>query len=354
MKGSHFGKKSLAVGIILLFIGTAIIPSSGQNIEKQSLPTFTGKTIYVNCNNTQGPWDGTLEHPYRTIQDGVNASKNGDTVFVFEGNYTSAIINNTINLVGEQMNRTIINISIIVRANNVNISEFTFYNTTADMWHGMALILNGEGCKITHNYFDFSGVYGIKVNGGYHVIENNFFTHLQETAIWLDCNNNELRGNSFFDNVWGIEMGGNKNIIENNNFSGQKFSGILCGGGGLIANNNQIRNNIFFCNHEGGITMDAGGHKIHYNNFIRNTPNVIIEFDLPHLHNNWNYNYWDDSNGKTPYVIKGTWTYFALFLSILYMIIHPGGYGGIIEFTLPWINVDWHPAKKPYNISGMS
>jgi outer membrane protein assembly factor BamB len=31
-------KKSLAVGIILLFIGTAIIPSSGETKEKSSLP----------------------------------------------------------------------------------------------------------------------------------------------------------------------------------------------------------------------------------------------------------------------------------------------------------------------------
>jgi hypothetical protein len=38
-------KKVLAIGIILLFVATAIIPSTAQNIEKPSLPTSSGRWL---------------------------------------------------------------------------------------------------------------------------------------------------------------------------------------------------------------------------------------------------------------------------------------------------------------------
>jgi len=34
----------------------------------------TGTTIYVDDDNTSGPWDGTIEHPYQYIEDGVDAA----------------------------------------------------------------------------------------------------------------------------------------------------------------------------------------------------------------------------------------------------------------------------------------
>ena len=47
----------------------------------------TAATIYVDDDNTTGPWDGTPEHPYQYIQEGVDSSNVGDTVFVFKGTY---------------------------------------------------------------------------------------------------------------------------------------------------------------------------------------------------------------------------------------------------------------------------
>ena len=43
--------------------------------------------IYVDCDNTSGQEDGTWEHPYRLISEGMDASVFGDTVAVLPGVY---------------------------------------------------------------------------------------------------------------------------------------------------------------------------------------------------------------------------------------------------------------------------
>jgi hypothetical protein len=46
MKGSLPTRKGLAVGIILLFVATGIIPSTAQKIEKPSQPVSRGHWLY--------------------------------------------------------------------------------------------------------------------------------------------------------------------------------------------------------------------------------------------------------------------------------------------------------------------
>ena len=78
-------KKELAVVVIVLFLGISVIPDViGDN------PSF-GKTIYVDDDNTQGPWDGTMEHPYQHIQDAIDNSSVGNTIEVFSGTYIENI-----------------------------------------------------------------------------------------------------------------------------------------------------------------------------------------------------------------------------------------------------------------------
>src|SRR5512137_1490447 len=94
-------KNLITVGVILLFLGSSIPILATPNHS-------VSQTIYVDDNNIDGPWDGTLDHPYLSIQDGVNASHNGDTVFVFNGYYHETTVNRTVNLLGESKEQTII------------------------------------------------------------------------------------------------------------------------------------------------------------------------------------------------------------------------------------------------------
>ncbi len=43
--------------------------------------------IYVDCDNTTAPWNGTITDPYRNIQDAVDVATNGDSIMIYDGTY---------------------------------------------------------------------------------------------------------------------------------------------------------------------------------------------------------------------------------------------------------------------------
>jgi len=149
-------RKCLAVAIILLFVGTGIIPSMAQDTEKP-LPTSRGNWLYV---GGSGPGN------YTRIQDAINDASDGDTVFVYEDSSPyyehNIIIDKAINLIGQEHTTTIIdgNYSdgdiIIVSADWVNISGFTIQNSGD--WQTYA------GIDISSNYNTITG--NIILNNG--------------------------------------------------------------------------------------------------------------------------------------------------------------------------------------------
>ena len=42
---------------------------------------------YSSSDNILDPWNGTPEHPYQTIKDGLIVAKKGETVVIQEGTY---------------------------------------------------------------------------------------------------------------------------------------------------------------------------------------------------------------------------------------------------------------------------
>jgi nitrous oxidase accessory protein NosD len=218
-------KKGLAVGIILLFIGTAIIPSSGQPIEKLSSPASRGNWLYV---GGSGPGN------YTTIQDAVNASSDGDTVFVFQGSYYSKVlINKSISLLGENASRTFINYSyepdsdlsvMMIRSHDVTFSGFTVVLEQGD---GKLLNLkDSRNCTISQNIF--------KANFGMYLLNSSYMF---------------IENNSFFTIVNGIHTISSYGIIKNNWFTNKgrpnnsDSSGVWLG---VIAKEYFISDNYFY------------------------------------------------------------------------------------------------------------
>jgi parallel beta-helix repeat protein len=74
-------QKYLVVGIILLFIGTAVIPSTAQNNENATTAS-RGHWLYV---GGSGPGN------YTKIQNAIDNASNGDTIIVYSGSYNEAI-----------------------------------------------------------------------------------------------------------------------------------------------------------------------------------------------------------------------------------------------------------------------
>lgn len=57
--------------------------------ERDTPPEYN--SIYVSLYNISGHEEGTLLHPYDTVTEGHFAAVNGDTIFIFNGNYPEAV-----------------------------------------------------------------------------------------------------------------------------------------------------------------------------------------------------------------------------------------------------------------------
>jgi len=130
-------RKGLVFGIIFLFIGAGIIPSTvGINKEKTIIATF-GSRGY--------------------IQDLIDNASDGDTIFIPCGiYYENIVINKSISLIGEDKNTTIIDggiyyffYVIYITADWVNISGFTI--KSIEFNYGGAIYIQSNYNTITDN-----------------------------------------------------------------------------------------------------------------------------------------------------------------------------------------------------------
>ena len=68
-------KKMVGILVCMLMIGTVIPVSGNVLLERTSIPTSSGNTLYV---GGSGPGN------YTSIQEAIDNSEDGDTVFVYD------------------------------------------------------------------------------------------------------------------------------------------------------------------------------------------------------------------------------------------------------------------------------
>lgn len=100
-------------------------------------PQMISTTLYVDDDNTNGPWDGTMNHPFHFIQDAIDNASSGNNIFVFNGIYKEyiKIRKESINLIAQNQD-TIIEYpavsedipNIIINADYVTVCNFTIRN----------------------------------------------------------------------------------------------------------------------------------------------------------------------------------------------------------------------------------
>ena len=159
---------NMLTGIFLIFSSISLMADIPEVAAE-------GDIFWVDVDNTSGPWNGTEEHPFQTIQDGINAttSEQGDIVRVQDGDYyeTISIINkNKITIQGwssfvcvrppEAGSGPMCNIE----SDDVTVNFIHFHgNSTSENWDGIrvrdSVRVNIHECR-TENFLD-----GIAITG---------------------------------------------------------------------------------------------------------------------------------------------------------------------------------------------
>jgi len=340
-------RKCLAIGIILLFVVTAITPSTAQKIEKQSLPTSRGNWLYV---GGSGPGN------YTKIQDAIDNASNGDTVFVFAGLYMENVyVNKSVTLLGENRDTTIIDANgkgcpVDLEANNVIVNGFTLQNSGNVLYNDAGVHFKNWGDvpdsnsnriignKMINNY---DGIFGIYSENNY--ISDNVIINNRHCGIFFlaGCTSSIIKNNTIMRNDYGVAIqdtlyvqvienniennneigvllvaGGSSNDVKFNNIANNSNGIVLSGGPYGTGSNNIFSNTIAYNDEYGLILEDAYWNKIHKNNLIENTVHAIFSYELGvkimgfffgrFLQLNKFYrNYWDDHLDSQAYIIKG-------------------------------------------------
>ena len=326
-------RKWLVIGIILLFVGTCIIPVIAQDTEKP-LPTLRGNWLYVGGN---GPGN------YSKIQDAINDSVDGDTVFVYSGTYpTSGIyIEKAIKLLGENKNTTIIespsNAIVYIKSHihHVTISNFTFQNFAVETQHNDNISISDNIFLTTIYYGNPSVIYS---SGSYNTFKGNTII-LRHTTTYEECGP-----------ITCMRLFEYHSAIANNTLVGATSEGLIIGGTPFEDEQyglNTVTGSTFSNNRVGlFLSTDVtsiGENLITQNNFINNslqagfTIMVLHPFDLIKVistqhripYSQWDGNYWDDYTGHLGRKIPGKIQFFST------------------KFEVPVRNVDRHPTPEP-------
>jgi parallel beta-helix repeat protein len=117
--------------------------------------------IYVDDDNTAGPWDGSIKHPFKHIQDAIDNASKGDTVYVYSGTYYENIIieKEGLILTGENKYTTTIHSkntavnTTKINALNVTLQGFTIENATGSntLWDTSGVFICSSNAVVRDN-----------------------------------------------------------------------------------------------------------------------------------------------------------------------------------------------------------
>jgi parallel beta-helix repeat protein len=189
-------KKIFTASIIILLLNlvSIIFPN---NIVEAATPT-----IYVDDSNTDGPWDGTLEHPYQIIQNGIIAASENQTIYVLGGTYNEELlIDKAVELIAFNKGKAVIDGNgaeniIEILADYVTIQDFTIKNGT----YGIRISSSSNNTIRQNTIMETNyGAY-IDSSSNNKVYHNNFLNNIHQA--YDDENNTWDNGHSSGGNYW--------------------------------------------------------------------------------------------------------------------------------------------------------
>jgi len=184
------------VFICIMFIFTGISSGIGLNINDitYEISILNRDILYVG---------GSGPNNYTNIQNAIDDASNGDTVFVFSGEYNELIyINTTLSLIGENRHNTIINGSeigtiITINADYVNASDFTIKEGS---FYKYAIEVKSDYNNISNNIFLDNGKGLYIFNNDNNTITGNVFSRHDSSCILIEYSNNSIVSSNTFNN----------------------------------------------------------------------------------------------------------------------------------------------------------
>jgi parallel beta-helix repeat protein len=353
-------RKWLAIGIILLFVGTCTIPSvtSEQTYDKN----------IITVDDEPGDADFT------SIKEAVNSSSPGDTIEVYSGMYSEqeiCIVKDNVTLLGishelgggndsgkpliqgkvtgrvlrvEASHVVVSNFRIehlgtfasvciwVSAQNNITISDCIIHGSKKDANDGIQVGKCNDTRIINNDISNCScGILASSQRPGSLTITGNIITDcMPYCGIYLVSNQQNISGNRIRrcgEN--GIKIFGTNNTIYGNDIDSCPIG--VCS------------SVLDFTENERGNTIIKNNFKNYSQDAWWNREVILYFFGLYRSKKDtWIGNYWDTWIGIGPKGILG-W----LAIGIAY---DETGIG----FIIPWFEYDRHPAKQPYDIPGFS
>lgn len=281
---------------------------------------------------------------YRCIQDAVDNASSGDIIEVYSGTYyESNITISTPDLTlhgipnelenGSNTGQPFINGRGVGTAVWINADRVIFSGFHIENWYpdsaALALGLDGQHCIVSNNTImhAYLGLISCGNCSNCSIIHNtlSFTNYVAAISTYFLCSYLTIIGNTITDAPTGIQLWDSPyNSVSQNNIH-NCWRGIT-----ILSDHNTLYLNTLENN---TIGLDVTGYDniIKHNNFINNTQyaaRFIIPPDEWHGpgYVKWIGNYWDHPR-IFPHLIFG------------------------FSNALPWFNVDWWPALKPYDIS---
>ena len=345
-----------------MFVGLAIAPTIAQNTE-EPLQTSRGEWLYV---GGSGPGN------YTRIQDAINDSSDGDTIYIYDDSapYHEIIsINQSITLLGENQQTTIVDGTNLMNSIiTINAPYVTLYNLTLEHAEREGVMIHSSYVTVSQMTIQDSSSYSWigaitvyfpeqQTRGSIDkiLIQNNTIIRTW-TGIELSyCNQAMITGNVLLDNINGIEVIGSFHNDISANFISKCDVGII----DYMSGKNIYHENTLLNNTCGMEYICSTRNIIEKNNFLNNTQQAFfikahyLSFavirNMLYFHNYyfllnyrllrptvWWQNYWNEPR-ILPYVIAGE------------SIKNPYDPNGVTKR----FNFDMNPAQEPYDIRGI-
>jgi len=159
-------RSGLVFGLVVLFVGASIMSALNTNHSLIAHPMDRVKWIYVG---------GSGPENYTRIQDAINDSVNGDTVYVYDDSspyYENIVIQKSITLIGEDKLSTEINGSFLedsldtinITGDHVTVGGFRITNNRGYYYQGAIKII-GDYVSINNCIIDSNEWIGIYLYG---------------------------------------------------------------------------------------------------------------------------------------------------------------------------------------------